>query len=60
MINKISGKRSPTEIKHLQEGDEEITTASDIADALAESFSGISSTINYTTKFQTFKAHAER
>jgi len=56
MINKISGKRSPTEIKHLHE----ITTASDIADTLAESFSEISSTVNYTTEFQRFKAHAER
>jgi len=32
MINKIAGKRSPTEVKHLQIGDKEITTVSDIAD----------------------------
>jgi len=60
MINKSSEKRSPIEIKHLQEVNKEITIASDIADTLAESFSEISSTINYITKFQTVKAHAER
>ena len=43
MINKIPGKRSPTEIKHLQVGDKEITAVADIADTLAESFSEISS-----------------
>jgi len=45
MINKISGKRSPTEIKQLQVGDKEVTTVADIADTLAESFSDISSNI---------------
>jgi len=38
MINKIYGKRSRTEIKHLQVGDKEVTTDADIADTLAESF----------------------
>jgi len=42
-MNKIAGKRSPTEVKHLQIGDKEITTVNDIADTLAESFSEISS-----------------
>jgi len=44
-----------TEIKHLQIGDEEIT----IADRLADSFSEISSTTDYTTKFQSHKTHTE-
>jgi len=30
--NKISGKRSPAEVKHLQVGGNEITTVADIAD----------------------------
>ena len=52
MVNKISGKRSPTEVKHLHVGDQEVTTVTDIADTLAESFSSISSTSNYTPEFQ--------
>ena len=59
MINKISGKWSLTEIKHLQDCNKEITTPTDIADTLAESFWEISSTVNYTTKFHTFKAYTE-
>ena len=43
MINKISRKRSPTEVKHLQVGNKEIGTVADIADTLAEPFSDISS-----------------
>jgi len=37
MINKISGKRSPAEVKHLQVSDTEITAVADIAETLAES-----------------------
>jgi len=32
MINKISGQRSPAEVKHLQVSDKEITAVADIAD----------------------------
>jgi len=32
MINKISGKRSPAGVKHLQVGDKEIAAVADIAD----------------------------
>jgi len=60
MINKISGKRSPAEVKHLQVGDKEITVVADIEDTLAESFSEISSNKHYSSKFQSRKAHAER
>jgi len=60
MINKISGKRSPTEIKHLQVGDKEVTTVADIADTVAESFSEISSNKHYSSKFQSHQAYAER
>ena len=59
-LNKISGKRSPAEVKHLQVGDKEITAVADIADTLAESFSEISSNKHYSSKFQSYKAHAER
>jgi len=60
MINKISRKRSPTEIKHLQVSDKEVTTVADIADTLAESFSEISSNKHYSLKFQPHQAYAER
>ena len=60
MINKIFAKRSPTEVKHVQVGDKEITAVADIADTLAESFSEISSNKHYSSKFQSHKAHAER
>ena len=60
MVNKISGKRSTAEIKHLQVGDEEISTVADIADTLAETLSDTSLTKHYCHKFQQHKAHAER
>jgi len=60
MINKIPGKRSPAEVKHLQVGDKEITAVADIADTLAESFSEISSDKHCSSKFQSHKANAER
>jgi len=60
MINKISGKRSPAEVIHLQVGDKEITSVADIADTLAESFSEISSHKHYSSKFLSHKAHGER
>ena len=60
MINKISGKRSPTEVKQLQVGDKEIAAVADIADTLAESFSEISSNKHYSSKFLSYKAHGER
>jgi len=60
MINKISRKRPPTEVKHLQVGDKEITAVADIADTMAESFSEISSNKHYSSKFQSHKANTER
>ena len=60
MIIKIAGKRFPTEVKHLQIGDKEITTVNDIADTLVKSFSEISSNKHYLSKFQSHKARAER
>jgi len=59
MINKISWKRSPTEVKHLQIGDKEITAVTDIADTLAEWFSEISSSKHYSSELQSHKARAE-
>jgi len=60
MITKISGKRSPAEIKHLQVGDKEVTTVADIADTLAESFLEISFNKHYSSKFQAHQTYAGR
>jgi len=60
MISKISGKRFPAEVKHLQVGNKQITTVADIADTLAGSFSKMSSNSHYSTKFLSHKGHAER
>jgi len=60
MINKIAGKRSSAEDKQLQTDDKEITSVTDIADTLAETFSEISSTSHYSETFQLHKARAER
>jgi len=59
MMSKISGKRSPAEVKHVHVGDKEITTVADIADTLAESLSEISSNKHYSAKFQSHKAHVD-
>jgi len=60
MINKIAGKRSSAEVKQLQTDDKEITSVTDIADTLAETFSEIFSTPHYGETFQLHKASAER
>jgi len=57
MINKISRKRSPVEVKQ-KVGDK--TAVADIADTLVESFSEISSNKHYSPKFHSHKAHTER
>ena len=59
MINKISRKRSPAEVKHLQVRDKEITAVADIADKLVESLTEISSNKHYSSKFWSHKAHSE-
>jgi len=61
VINKISEKLSPAEVKHRHVGDKDIVMVTDIADTLAESFySEISARKHYSTKFQSHQAHAER
>jgi len=58
MINKISGKRAPTEIKSLQVGDRNYSSQWHCR-YTAQSFLELPSTVNHTTQFQIFKAHAE-
>ena len=51
IVNKISRKRPAIEVKHLQDGDKEVTSLADIADTLAEYFSEISFFRHYNAKF---------
>ena len=51
IVNKISRKRPAIEVKHLQDGDKEVTSLADIADTLAEYFSEISFSHHYNAKF---------
>ena len=46
-------------MKHLQDGDKEVTSLSDIADTLAENFSEVSSSPHYNAKFQSHKERTE-
>jgi len=60
MINKIAGKKSPIEIHHLKSGDNEITSLSEIAEKLGETFCENSSSHSSTVNFQNHRAKAER
>ena len=46
-------------MKHLQDGDKEVTSLADIADTLAENFSEVSSSRHYNAKFQSHKERTE-
>jgi len=59
IVNKIAGKRSPIVVKHLQDGDKEVTSLADIADTLAENFSEVSSSRHYNAKVQSHKERTE-
>jgi len=59
-LKSLSGKRSTAEVKQLPTDDKEITSVTDIADTLAETFTEISSTFHYSETFQLHKARAER
>ena len=46
-------------MKHLQDGDKEVTSLADIADTLAENFSEVSSSRHYNAKFQSHKERTD-
>jgi len=59
IVNKIAVKRSPIEVKHLQDGDKKVTSFADIADTLAVNFSEVLYSLRYKAKFQSHKERTE-
>ena len=59
MIRKINGKNSYQNISHLNTDDGVLSSKTDIANTLAETFAEKSST-NYSSKFQKFKNVKEK
>ena len=60
MIRKISGKNSSLNVGHLNIGDDVVTSKTDIADALADTFAEKSSSSNYSAAFQKFQSKKEK
>ena len=59
-INKINGKYPDNSIKHLMYKNNLLTDNKEIANAIAEHFSYVSTSSSYSTKFQQFKTQAEK
>ena len=60
MIRKINGKNSSLNVRHMNVGDDVVTSKADIADVLADTFAKKSSSSNYSTSFQKFKDTKEK
>ena len=60
MIRKINGKNSTLSVGHLNVGDDVVTSKTDIADVLANTFAEKSSSSNYSTTFQKFQNSKEK
>ena len=57
LVSKISGKKSPTAVHHLNVNNNEITSGLDIANTFGHTFSSNSSTEHYT---DAFNAHCKK
>ena len=60
MIRKINGKGSSLNVGHLNVGDNVVTSNSDIADTLADTFAEKSSSSKSSASFQRFKSTKEK
>ena len=60
MIRKINGKNSSLNVRHMNVGDDVVTSKADIADVLADTFAKKSSSSNYSTSFKKFKDTKEK
>ena len=60
MIQKINGKNSSLNVGQLNNGDDVVTSKTDIADALADTFAEKSSSSNYSAAFQKFQNTKEK
>ena len=60
MIRMISGKNSSLNVGRLNVGDGVVTSKTDIADTLADTFAEKSSSSNYSAAFQKFQSAKEK
>ena len=60
MIRKVHGKNCSLNVRHMNVGDDVITSKADIADVLDDTFPEKSSSSNYSTSFQKFKDTKEK
>jgi hypothetical protein len=54
MVQKIKGKNNKTNVHHLKDGHDTLTSEQDISNKLGQIFSQNSSTQNYDPEFQKF------
>jgi hypothetical protein len=54
MVQKIKGKNNKTNVHHLKDGQNTLTSEQDISNKLGQTFSQNSSTQNYHSEFQKF------
>ena len=60
MVQKIKGKNNKTNVHHLKDGHDTLTSEQDISNKLGQIFSQNSSTQNYDPEFQKFKKQKEK
>ena len=60
MVQKIKGKNNKTNVHHLKDGQNTLTSEQDISNKLGQTFSKTSSTENYHPEFQKFKKQKEK
>jgi predicted Rossmann fold nucleotide-binding protein DprA/Smf involved in DNA uptake len=60
MVQKIKGKNNKTNVHHLKDGRDTLTSEQDISNKLGQTLSKNSSTQNYHPEFQKFKKQKEK
>jgi hypothetical protein len=60
MVQIIKGKNNKTNVHHLKDGHDTLTSEQDISNKLGQIFSQNSSTQNYDPKFKKFKKQKEK
>ena len=60
MVQKIKGKNNKTNVHHLKDGHDTLTSEQDISNRIGQIFSQYSSTQNYAPEFQKFKKQKEK
>ena len=60
MVQIIKGKNNKTNVHHLKDGHDTLTSEQDISNKLGQIFSQNSSTQNYAPEFQKFKKQKEK